>query len=138
MELRNFQIKDGYQVVISGFKLDVHNDYDFVDLEFNGTSRLVTMAWKKTNGGWVQKNTPEGFRLIFESTELIYVTEPKTRISEGETLSFVGFLHPEDFATMDGYLEHQDADRSWHMIFGFENGSSIKLFARSVRCDLSV
>lgn len=53
--------------------------------------------------------------------------------NDDRSLSFIGYLHPEDLEIIDGSLLTKCEHNSYHIILGFESGMSVRIFAKEVR-----
>lgn len=61
----------------------------------------------------------------------------KTHASDGgRTLSFIGFLHPDQEEIMDGCVDEHEATEEFHFIVGFEDGGALKVYADEVFVEL--
>jgi len=138
MELKNFNILDGYSLSIGDENLDLHNDYVFSNLYFFSYKKSLLLKWSRNEGDWVSDNIPPNIVLSFERVSVFhtrYVAIPND-LSDGRTLSFIGFMYPEYIGNLDGYLDKSESDNSCHIILGFENGLRLNCYAEIVSCEL--
>lgn len=139
MKRMNFSIEKNSSITVDGSSLDLHNDYDFLELNYEPRVSKVSLLWKKVEGDWVKETLSQKLRIVFNQVS-IFKTQVNVDSNEQVdrlTLSFVGYLHPEDIDTMDGCLDELESNDSYHIIFGFENGLAIKLYSEEVKCLLS-
>ena len=47
---RNFEIVDGIYLVQEGYELDLHNNFDFKNLDYSVEHRKLVLNWQRTNG----------------------------------------------------------------------------------------
>lgn len=52
MQASNFLLQSSIYLVVGDARLDLHNDYDFVAVEYNVASQTVKMAWQRASGAW--------------------------------------------------------------------------------------
>lgn len=52
---RDYEIIDGIYLVKDGYELDLHNDFDFKNMEYMVSERKVVLRWMRSNGGGVPK-----------------------------------------------------------------------------------
>lgn len=87
----------------------------------------------------MQIDVPEYVQIIFDNVALLKLqTEDNDKNNGKETLSFIGYLHPNDVDLMDGCLDEDEANPTYHMIIAFEGGLAIKIFSESAVCLLGV
>lgn len=134
MLLENFKIVDSIAIEFVGAYLDLHSNFDFINLAYNIDERVAELDWKKCSGEWAKLEQYSKLKLIFKTVELFSVNprECKKPFSEDDSLSYIGYLHPEDLSMMEGFLPPEQADDNYHMILGFESGLAIKLYSESV------
>lgn len=138
MHLSNFVIEDGYAVRLGETWLDLHNDYEFEALHYSPLSNNVVMIW---NRAAKHSQLASVARLEMRFRNLLFVrvesVEGPGGSSDAATLSFIGFLHPDDIDVNIGFLSQEEADETYHLICRFENGCTIKCFAFEAYCVLS-
>jgi len=140
MEKANFAVTANHSITVDHkHVLDLHNDFDFNSLIYDANLGQVSLSWTKSEGDWVAEAVPQKIKMNFDgvsffSTQIIPKEHDK---SDRLTLSFVGYLHPEDIGLMDGCLDERESDWSYHMIFSFENGLAVKIYSDQVRCSVA-
>lgn len=137
MKKTNFLIENNYALNIEGKHLDLHNNFDLIKLEYLITRNSFSLSWSRTNGEWVQPKDPEHIRIVFENVSFLKLSPSTSWNHEDQkTLSFIGYLHPEDAELMDGCLDENEADSTYHMIISFQDGFAIKVLSASATCFL--
>lgn len=134
MNLKNFKIKESYGIEYKGKFLDLHSNYDFIKFSYDVSSQAVFLEWNKSQGEWSVKEPFEKLIMKFSSIS-IFAMRSRDRqkpFSEDNCLSYIGYLHPDDFEVMDGFLPEKLANDSYHLVLGFESGMVIKLFCNDV------
>ncbi len=79
MKLRNFVIESEVEITADDRWLDLHNNYNFVSLDYNVFERKLTLTWIRSKGDWVDKSLPLGVELAMED---VYHFEASPRDSE--------------------------------------------------------
>jgi len=138
MELLNFEIGDNYAIKMGSTWLDLHNDYYFEACQYDAATNSVVFLWvrsklRSSDTVVAQKLAVRFANIKFLKTELL---AGATATADANTLTFLGFLHPDDQEVMDGCLTQEESDSTYHMIFRFENGLSVKCFSETVSCEL--
>ena len=135
MQLVNFTLRAGYEILVREWELDLHNCYDLVDCTHEVASQSASIHWRRSIGDWVDSNQPQAIRLIFTDVSRFESRDGDPRMAEdGQTIAFIGFLYPED-DTMDGYLDDM-TESTQDMIVGLEDKSAIKIHAQSVVAEI--
>jgi hypothetical protein len=128
---KNFSISSMVEILYKNNLYDLHNDFNAIKIEIDTINNRVTILWHSVR----TVNIHCSFQ--FNSVSNLFlrgfdVTVPR---KEDQRLSFIGYLHPED-ESRDGFLTEDMAFENYHIIFNFEGGIAIKVYAESV--DFSV
>ncbi|MEP4149962.1 MAG: hypothetical protein ABJL73_01580 [Lentilitoribacter sp.] len=135
MEKINFSVDSNYALNIGGQHIDLHNNFDFRNLEYLSEENALSVSWVKTKGDWVQSNEAENLQIVFEDVLFLKIQgNVSNTLADRKNLSFIGYLHPEDEDLMDGCLDESEANSTYHMIFAFENSLIVKIFSSKVIC----
>jgi len=129
---KNFLIEDNYAFILEGVHIDLHNNFDFISLIYSIEKNLITLNWKKAVGDWVKHDEFKNIRLIFKEILSFNLLDNNSANQNSDTVSSVGYLHPDDIEFMGGCLDEQESDETYHMIFIFEGGMKLKIFAEEV------
>lgn len=135
MLVENFVIVDSGAIEYNGCYLDLHNNFDFTALTYDVSKRCVVLEWCRNQGEWAGKEKYERLKLLFESVS-IFTVRPRNNAkpySEDESLSYLGYLHPDDLELMDGFLPPEQSCNDYHLVLGFESGLVIKLYSETIR-----
>ncbi len=135
MKKVNFLVDSNYALDVDGQHIDLHNNFDFESVEYSIRHNRVSLTWIKGTGNWVKTDAPENIKIVFDNVLLLKVqTDDYDKIDDKVTLSFIGYLHPEDVDLMDGCLDEGEATSAYHMIIAFEGGLAIKIFSEKAVC----
>lgn len=131
MKKLNFSIVEAHAVEVDGLFLDLHNDFEFTGLSCDSELGRVSLFWERSRESCVTKGAPARLSIVFDAVSLFKVNfvSGGHGALEGRTLQFVGYLHPEDVETMNGCLDERESSDDFHIVFGFENGLSVKLYS---------
>ncbi len=135
MKIENFLVSDdSIAVEYEGNYLDLHNNYSFISFNYNIRTQQVELKWVKNQGEWAEKELYNELKIIFNSVYVFKVNPRDVELpfSEDECLDCIGYLHPDDIELMDGFLTPDFADDSYHLVFGFQSGLFIKIYAETV------
>ena len=124
---RNFSITSTIELASQGQSYDLHNDFDAIKVELDIANNLITIFWRSLRC----QNALASIR--FEGLQSLAlkgfdISMPR---EEDRRLSFMGYLHPDDVEIMDGFLPEEGPMKDSPMIFCFEGGLAIKVFAIS-------
>ena len=135
MKADNFSVADSVAIEYEGCYFDLHNNYDFTGLTYEVNSQRVILEWSKGESEWAEKEIYSSLKLVFDFVSIFNVTSRISGqpFSADDCLSYMGYLHPDDIDLMDGFLPRENADESYHLVFGFEGGQVVKLYAETVK-----
>jgi len=129
MKLEGFSFSAMYEVRAPGLGFDLHNDYDFIGFEFDSERMKFLLSWRRVGEGWVREGAPAVLEIeVCGFTRVRF--KPASDSSEstgGQTLSFIGHLHPDQWEEMDGCLDAESAPDDYDFIVGLEDGAAIKI-----------
>lgn len=129
MKLEGFCFSAMYEVRSPSLELDIHNDYDFIGFDCDSERINIVFSWKRINEEWVREGAPAVFEIEVCGFSRVRF-KPASDASEstgGQTLSFIGHLHPDQWEEMDGGLDADSSPSDYDFIVGFENGAAIKI-----------
>lgn len=134
MRLKDLEMVRGYAIRVGECEADLHNDYEFESLQYDVATQSVRLTWFRSIHA--SNVLPVKVTVLFERISLFKIEFDSLEEAKCDagTLKFLGFLHPDDREIMDGYLEQEEADSTYHIILGFENGLSVKCYAETVSC----
>lgn len=134
MKHLNFNLADSIGLSYKGSYFDLHSNFDFSSMHYNADDQSLILSWIKSHEEWAKIETCNEVSIIFKLVEVLKIIprEDDKPKSEDTTLSFMGYLHPDDLDIMNGFLPTEQKSEDYHMIFGFESGLSIKVYAETV------
>jgi len=132
--LKNFEIFEEIHIILDDVEIDLHNCYEFVGMHFNNTSLDIQLDWRRLDEDWVMKSAPRLVSMKFRDVTIIRLKFHKHRAhpEDRQTLSSIGFLHPDDIELMECDHFIENVQSYYHMIFEFEDDSAIKIYSETV------
>ncbi|NMR28062.1 hypothetical protein HH219_21505 [Pseudoalteromonas sp. NEC-BIFX-2020_015] len=128
----NFSWSESIYLKYDSIEYDLHNDFDFIEINYIIETQSVTLKWKRGTGNWVNQNQPD---LIVLNISNVSQFEFKPRDSEmpfteDDCLESFGFISDDDWC--DGqFWADKIPDESWLWSFIFQSGAEIIIGAKS-------
>lgn len=133
---KDYQIVNGIYLVQGDHDLDLHNDYCFQGLEYSVIDRKVVLEWKRSNGDWVNKNSPQSVTLRFAGiSEFRFTPRTSSRpFTEDDCINTIGYWVDEDWAEDMIIVEpNQTVEPHWLTSIDFMSGAVLSLQADSAK-----
>ena len=131
---RNFKIVDGIYLVLEGYELDLHNNFDFTNLDYSVEHRRLVLNWQRSNGDWVRSDTPKALVIEFkEVSEFRFMPrDSEMPFTEDDCINSLGYWVDEDWAEGVIMLEpNQTAEPHWLTAIDFMSGAVLAVQAES-------
>ena len=128
--MSDFEVVDKIYVVQGDHKLDLHNDFDFQEVQYSVAQRSASLRWRRGSGDWVRRDLPPTLHIQFDGVkEFRFLSrDSKMPFTEDDCLSAMGYLTDE--AWSEGrILLTSDPEREWLTAFKFQSGAVIALRA---------
>ncbi|MBS1632569.1 MAG: hypothetical protein JST10_08350 [Bacteroidetes bacterium] len=127
---KNFKIAQSISIEGEGFYYDLHNNYDFSNLQLSSSNNSVYISFTRKNGGWVPSENPLKLGLLFYGLKLIYFSKnffinPSTNIEE------LGYKAIDD-ENLDWLSQEDKSLSDDHLVFRFDNDEFIRIYAETV------
>ena len=125
---RDFEIKMGIYLVQSPHELDLHNDFDFLGLDYSVERRTLLLRWRRSQGEWLAAKTPAAVLIEFQEV-YEFRFQPRDAgfpFTEDDCVSSFGYWTDEDWA--DGVIiidPSQTPDPKWLTAIDFMSGAVI-------------
>ncbi|OWP62548.1 hypothetical protein CDA63_13650 [Hymenobacter amundsenii] len=140
MELTNFRIGGQYIDLEWGTDgyADLHNDFDFTNLQYAPANARLLLEWTKSSGKWANKVPYQSLRLVFEGVYFFKVKarDPEYPLSEDKTLAQISRNPPEACDEFQSMYFNEDAQSHYDLTIGFQSEWGIKANAATVRLEL--
>ncbi|MBU2051403.1 MAG: hypothetical protein KKH61_20840, partial [Gammaproteobacteria bacterium] len=131
---RNFKIVDGIYLVLEGYELDLHNNFDFTNLDYSVEHRRLVLNWQRSNGDWVSSDTPKALVIEFkEVSEFRFMPrDSEIPFTEDDCINSLGYWVDEDWAEGVIMIEpNQTAEPHWLTAIDFMSGAVLAVQAES-------
>jgi hypothetical protein len=138
---RDFEITQGIYLVQSPHELDLHNNFDFLGLDYSVELRTLLLHWRRSRGEWVASSTPASVTIEFrEVSEFRFQPRDSAQpFTEDDCVSSFGYWTDEDWA--DGVIiadPSQTPDPKWLTAIDFMSGAVIAVQAASAHARIEV
>jgi hypothetical protein len=140
VKLVNYIIsKDFIALEVGNAYLDLHNNFDFISLEYRFSEKSLILKWVKSTGEWVPKNSPASITLTFLGVYLFKSKERDSEIpfSEDACLESIGFIGNDLIEEINGFFSSEPAENQNHLNIAFASGFAVKIGADSSSCVIS-
>ena len=131
---RNFKIVDGIYLVQESHELDLHNNFDFKNLDYSVEKRKLILNWQRSEGDWVSSDTPKELSIKFnEVSEFRFMRrDSKIPFTEDDCINSFGYWVDEDWAEGVIMVEaNQEAEPEWLTAIDFMSGAVLAVQAES-------
>ena len=131
---RNFEIVDGISLVQEGCELDLHNNFDFTNLDYSVEQRKLVLTWQRSKGGWVSSDTPSELTIEFkEVCEFRFMPrDSEMPFTEDDCINSFGYWVDEDWGEGVITVEpNQTAEPHWLTAIDFMSGAVLAVQAES-------
>lgn len=138
---RNFEIVNGICLVQESHELDLHNNFDFKNLDYFVGDRTLILNWQRSKGDWSDSVAPRALTIVFnEVSEFRFMPrDPEMPFTEDDCISSFGYWVDEDWASGVIMVEpHQEAEPQWLTAIGFMSGAVLAVQAESANAEIEV
>lgn len=129
----NFEIIDNHAVNLHGVYIDLHNNFDFIQV--NNVQNKVVIDFKRTSGDWVK--TDEFERLKFEYNNVLFEFyhkgNPNAQKGDAESLEGITFFPSESREMNDRMIPQTHPKENDDLIMFFEDGKIIRIGCAEVQ-----
>jgi hypothetical protein len=137
---RDFEIKDGVDLLQPPYELDLHNSFDFCGLRYSVENRTLSLHWQRSAGNWVAAGTPASVIVEFrEVSEFRFLPrDAQIPFTEDDCVSAWGYWTDEKWA--DGVImtgPAQTPDPRWLTGIHFMSGATIAVQASSAHATIA-
>lgn len=140
MELSGFSVcEDFASLACAAGLLDLHNDFEFVELRHGPREASVELVWARRAGSFISQHVPPGIKLHFSGVFLFLVSrrDPEMPPEEDGCTEMIGFCWNDLVAEMAGPAKATPEPECCHFFLLLHGGGGIKVGARAARLDLS-
>src|SRR5690606_29363353 len=115
-------------------ELDLHNNYDFLGLDYSVEEKTLALRWRRGTGAWVPEKSPYSLILTFRGvSEFRFMPrDAELPFTEDDCVSTFGYWTNEEWANGVTMLsDNQQPDPNWMTAIEFQSGAIIILRASS-------
>ncbi len=125
----NFDITHSNEICIEGRHIDLHNNFDFVSLDYNVTLRQVKLTWNKSKGDWVDENEIAGLVLVHEIVTYFTVggQDDESTFDNARCLSDISFFPSNDRDANNLITLQAKPNEDDDILYLFMNGQFIRI-----------
>lgn len=130
---RNFEIVDGIYLVHEGLELDLHNNFDFKNLNYSVEERKLLLNWLRSKQDLVSSDAPKALSIEFsEVSEFRFMPrDSELPFTEDDCVNSFGYWLDEDWAEGVIILEpRQEAEPHWLTAIDFMSGAVLAVQAK--------
>ncbi|UYZ64502.1 hypothetical protein [Hymenobacter weizhouensis] len=140
MKLLNFTLDDQYIGLLSSKNeyLDLHNNFEFVQLLHSPTTATLNLAWQKSSGKWAAQEQYRKIHLLFKGVDYLQVQarNPQYPASEDVTIQHICRTPVEARDEFESIYFNHDALPNYDLLLYFQSEWAIKVNAATVRLKL--
>jgi hypothetical protein len=123
----NFEIVENYAVRLNRTHIDLHNNFDYIDLTKNGA--FISIYFKQTKGDWVNKE--EFKHLYFEFINVSYEYyedgDSEALKEDKERLGEITFFPANCREINDSYIHQTKPKETDDLLLFFEDGKMFRI-----------
>ena len=134
----HFTLKNSIYLVAGGKELDLHNNYDFVGLDYSIANRILVLRWLRSPGDWVSLDSPCEVELEYRDVARFEFRprDPEMPFTEDDCLWDAGYWReagwPDGVSSVsDSSVFSTDAEpeKDWLRAFLFHSGAMVLIGA---------
>jgi hypothetical protein len=131
---RDFTITDGIYLCQPPHELDLHNDFDFLGVDYSVEARAAALRWRRANREGVPPAMPQSLTVTFHDVSEFRFTprDPELPFSEDDCMNAFGYWADEDW--VKGIIlvpDGKEPDPRWLTAVEFMSGAVILVQASS-------
>lgn len=130
----NFEIKDNHALSTAGRFIDLHNNFDFVNFDYNVAEREIKLHWKKSNGDWIDENEISSLVLTHKGVNFLRVIEQdENSVYEDDCCLGEITFFPSTAREINGSIVPQSKpNHGDDILYLFENGQRIRIHCKEI------
>ena len=135
----HFTLKNSIYLVADGVELDLHNDYNFVGLDYSIEKRVLILRWVRNPGEWVAHDSPAEVELEYREVQRFEFRprDLEMPFTEDDCLSDAGYCCDAGWPTSVSngceatgvFSTDAASEDGWLRAFQFQSGSVIVVLA---------
>ncbi len=131
----HFTLKNSIYLIVGGKELDLHNNYDFVGLDYSIVDRVLMLRWLLSPGDWVTLDSPSEVELEYRDVARFEFRprDPEMPLTEDDCLWHAGYWREAGWpdgvwsGCMESGVFSSDAvpEEDWFRAFQFHSGAVV-------------
>lgn len=130
----NFEITDNHAISIAGRHIDLHNNFDFVGLEYNVANREIKLNWEKSSGDWVSNIELPGLILTHSDVSFFAITAQveNRNYDVDDCLGELTFFPSTAREINNSITLQSHPNEDDDILYHFENGRTIRIHCEKI------
>lgn len=137
---RNFEIVDGIYLIHEGLKLDLHNNFDFKNLDYCVEKRKLVLNRLRSKQDLVSSDAPKALSVEFsEVSEFCFLPrDSELPFTEDDCVNSFGYWLDEDWTAGVIILEpKQETEYHWLTVIDFMSGAVLAMQAERANATIT-
>lgn len=136
----NFDIADNHALNFDGRHIDLHNNFDFVGLDYNVADREIKLNWKKSNGNWINKNEFSSLVLTHRAVTFFKVIDQdeKSNYEDDSCLCEISFFPSSEREFEDSIISQSKPNDGDDIKYFFESGQQIIIHCDQIELNVNI
>ncbi len=129
----NFEIENNYAVQLNRTHIDLHNNFDFIELSKNGNN--ISIAFRQTKGKWIKHNEFKKLNFEFKNISYEYYENGDTKALKADTacLGEITFFPADLREINNSIIPKCKPDKDDDLIMFFEDGRIIRIGCEEIK-----
>jgi hypothetical protein len=128
--IANFEIYEHHALKYSGRHIDVHNNFDLVDLNYQCQNRELTLRFMKSQGDWVDVKEYQSLSLVHTNVDFLivnYDNNERQFLNDDKTVSEITFFPSSDRQFNDKVTLQASPNETDDIIYVFQSDFFIRV-----------
>jgi hypothetical protein len=130
----NFEIIDNQFLKSDSVLIDLHNNFDLINLNYQVKEVTLVLRWIKSNGAWVPSNEFSYIELIHSKVNylMVHPSEPNASLEDKTCISELGYFPSSQRNINDCFNMNTLPEDGDDIIYAFESGQIIRINCFSI------
>lgn len=135
----NFDLIDNHTLNLEGHHIDLHNDFDFVRLDYDVARREIKLNWKKSIGEWIEINEISSLTLVHKSFTFFEVIDKdeNKNYEDATCLGEITYFPSASREVNDEFILQSKPNENDDIIFFFENGRRVRINCEQIELTIN-
>jgi hypothetical protein len=126
----NFEIYEHHALKQSGRHIDIHNNFDLADLNYQCHNREMTLRFIKTQGDWVDAKKYKSLSLVHTNVDFLivnYDNKERKFLNDDKTVSDITFFPSSDRQFNDKVTLQTSPNETNDIIYMFQSDFFVRV-----------